>query len=159
MERISSFCVDHNKLQPGVYLSREDSTPKGDIIRTYDIRMRAPNIDPVLSIGSAHTIEHLGATYLRNHPEWNQKTIYFWPMWCRTGMYVLFSGEPDGSSVMHILQDMYSWMVNFSWAVPGATAAECGNYQDHNLRAAQEDARKFLEIIRNKNTLGEYIYL
>jgi S-ribosylhomocysteine lyase len=77
MERISSFCVDHNKLQPGVYLSREDTTPRGDIIRTYDIRMRAPNIDPVLSITSAHTLEHLGATYLRNHPEWSQKTIYF----------------------------------------------------------------------------------
>lgn len=77
MERISSFCVDHTKLQPGVYLSREDNTPQGDIIRTYDIRMRAPNIDPVLSITSAHTLEHLGATYLRNHLEWGEKTIYF----------------------------------------------------------------------------------
>jgi S-ribosylhomocysteine lyase len=74
-------------------------------------------------------------------------------------MYVLFSGEPDESSVMHILQDMYSWMVNFSWAVPGATAAECGNYQDHNLSAAQEDAKKFLEIIKNNNELGKYKYL
>lgn len=77
MERIASFCVDHTKLQPGIYLSREDKTPSGDIIRTYDIRMRSPNIDPVLSIASAHTIEHLGATYLRNNPEWSKKTIYF----------------------------------------------------------------------------------
>ncbi len=91
MERIASFSVDHNKLNPGIYLSREDKTPSGDIISTYDIRMRAPNRDPVLSIASAHTLEHLGATYLRNHPEWSSKTIYFGPMGCRTGMYVLFT--------------------------------------------------------------------
>jgi S-ribosylhomocysteine lyase len=91
MERITSFCVDHNHLTPGIYLSREDSTPSGDIVRTYDIRMKSPNREQVLSIASAHTIEHLGATYLRNDTIWSKKTIYFGPMGCRTGMYVVFS--------------------------------------------------------------------
>lgn len=161
MERIASFSVDHNTLNPGIYLSREDKTPSGDIIRTYDIRMRAPNRDPVLSIAGAHTLEHLGATYLRNHPEWSTKTVYFWPMGCRTGMYVLFSGVPNGEEVVKIIQDMYQWVVDFpsDEPVPGATAAECGNYQDHNLSAAKEDAGKFLEIIKNEKDLGKYIYL
>lgn len=161
MERIASFSVDHNKLSPGIYLSREDTTPSGDIISTYDIRMCAPNRDSVLTIAGAHTIEHLGATYLRNHPEWSSKTIYFGPMGCRTGMYVLFSGKPNGPEVVKIIQDMYQWIVNFpsDMPVPGATAAECGNYQDHNLVAAKKDAEKFLNSIKNEKDLGTYTYL
>jgi S-ribosylhomocysteine lyase len=161
MERIASFSVDHNKLSPGIYLSREDKTPSGDTVRTYDVRMCAPNRDPVLSIASAHTLEHLGATYLRNHAEWSSKTIYFGPMGCRTGMYVLFSGEPSGPEVVKILQDMYQWVTEFpsDEQVPGATAAECGNYRDHNLTEAQKDAAKFLEIIKNEKDLGMYTYL
>lgn len=110
MERITSFCVDHNHLSPGIYLSREDVTPSGDIIRTYDIRMKSPNHEPVLSIASAHTIEHLGATYLRNDALWSSKTIYFGPMGCRTGMYAVFSGEPSGEEVVEILKKMYQWI-------------------------------------------------
>lgn len=161
MERIASFSVDHNKLNPWIYLSREDKAPHGDSIRTYDIRMRAPNRDPVLSIASAHTLEHMGATYLRNHAEWSAKTIYFGPMGCRTGMYVLFSWVPDWSEVVKIIQDMYRWIVDFpsDQPVPGATAAECGNYKDHNLSAAKEDAAKFLEITSSVNELWKYVYL
>lgn len=159
MERIASFSVDHNKLSPGIYLSREDTTPHGDIIRTYDIRMRSPNHDPVLSIASAHTIEHMWATFLRNHPLWSDKTIYFGPMGCRTGMYVIFCGEPEGNEVVQILKDMYQWIKDYIGLVPGATAAECWNYQDHNLEAAQEDAKKFNEIIKNTTELWVYNHL
>lgn len=161
MERISSFCVDHNALQPGIYLSHEDTTPSGDVISTYDIRMRAPNHDPVMSITSAHSIEHLGATFLRNHADWSKKTIYFWPMWCRTGMYVLFSWEPGGDEVVKIIKEMYTWIAELddSYTIPGATAAECGNYLDHSLSQAKNDAQKFLEIIKDNNSLWKYSYL
>ncbi len=161
MERITSFCVDHNHLKPGIYLSREDVTPSGDIIKTYDIRMKSPNNEPVLSIASAHTIEHLGATFLRNDTIWWKKTIYFGPMGCRTGMYAVFSGEPQGEEVVKILQKMYQWIAELpdDYQIPWATAAECGNYSDHSLVAAREEARKFFEHIKDEKNLGEYTYL
>ena len=160
MERIASFSVDHTCLNPGIYLSRQDTTPHGDIINTYDVRMRAPNRDPVLSIASAHTLEHLGATYLRNHPVWSEKTIYFWPMGCRTGMYVLFSGEPRGAEVVQILRDMYTWIANYSKEkVPWATEAECGNYRDHDLTQAKKDAQIFLDVLGETKDLGHYVAL
>ena len=161
MERIASFSVDHNQLTPGIYLSREDTTPSGDIIRTYDIRMKSPNHEPALSIASAHTIEHLGATFLRNDIVWWKRTIYFGPMGCRTGMYVLFSGEPTGTEVVEILQKMYQWIMELpdDFSIPWATAAECGNYSDHNLTEAKKDAQKFFESIKNEKELGEYTYL
>lgn len=161
MLRITSFCVDHNHLPAGIYLSREDTTPAWDVIRTYDIRMRSPNHEPILSIASVHTIEHLGATFLRNDTIWWKNTIYFGPMGCRTGMYVLFSGKPTGEEIIQILQKMYQWIAEFpdEYQIPGATAAECGNYSDHNLTEAKKDAQKFFDIIKNEKDLGKYTYL
>jgi len=161
MERIASFSVDHNQLTPGIYLSREDTTPSGDIIRTYDIRMRAPNHEPVLSIASAHTIEHLGATFLRNETLWSTKTIYFGPMGCRTGMYAVFSGESPWEEVVEILKKMYQWIAALpdNSPIPWATAAECGNYTDHTLAEAKKDAQKFFESIKAEKALGKYTYL
>lgn len=161
MERITSFCVDHNHLTPGIYLSREDTAPSGDIIRTYDIRMKSPNREAVLSIASAHTIEHIGATYLRNDPLWSKKTIYFGPMGCRTGMYVVFSGQPQEEEVVEIFKKMYQWIAELAdtYPIPWATKAECGNYRDHSLVEAREDARTFSAIMKDINNLGEYMYL
>lgn len=142
MERIASFCVDHNKLMPGIYTSRVD----GDII-TYDIRMRKPNTPPFLANPVLHTFEHLFATFARNSALKDQ-VIYFGPMGCRTGFYLLLRNvEP--SDAIHLVADVFQKIADYSGPIPGAAAAECGNYLEHDLDGAVREAKDFLPLIKN----------
>lgn len=141
MERIASFCVDHNTLTPGIYISRVD----GDIV-TYDIRMRKPNVPPYLENAAIHTMEHLFATYARNS-RWKDHVIYFGPMGCRTGFYFLVRNlaHPDAIALM---QDAFRFIADYTGEIPGAAAAECGNYLEHDLSGAKREASLFLPVIQ-----------
>lgn len=141
MERIASFCVDHTTLLPGIYISRID----GDIT-TYDIRMRKPNQPPFLENAAIHTIEHLFATYARNS-KLKDQVIYFGPMGCRTGFYFLLR-DAESQEAIQLIQDAFQFIGDFTGNIPGTTAAECGNYLDHDLEGAKREAKAFLPIIR-----------
>ena len=141
MERIASFCVDHTKLEKGVYVSRID----GDIT-TYDIRMRKPNVEEVMDNGAIHTIEHLFATFARNC-EYKDSVIYFGPMGCRTGCYFL-TRNLDNATVLSIIKDAFRFIADFEGEIPGSSAVECGNYRDHNLELAKKEAREFIKILQ-----------
>lgn len=142
MERIASFCVDHNTLTPGIHISRVD----GDIV-TYDIRMRKPNVPPYLENAAIHTMEHLFATYARNS-RWKDHVIYFGPMGCRTGFYFLVRNlaHPDAIALM---QEAFRFIAGYTGEIPGATAAECGNYLEHDLNGAKREASLFLPVIQD----------
>ncbi len=140
MERIASFCVDHTKLEKGVYVSRID----GDIT-TYDIRMKKPNVEEVLDNGAIHTIEHLFATYARNC-EYKDSVIYFGPMGCRTGCYFL-TRNLSNKTVLQIIKNAFKFIAEFEGEIPGSTAVECGNFRDHNLPLAKIEAQKMLHIL------------
>lgn len=149
MKKIASFTVDHLRLLPGVYVSRKDSV-NGNTITTFDIRMTRPNKEPVMNTAEVHTIEHLGATFLRNHPVWADKTIYFGPMGCRTGFYVIFAGDLQSADIIDLLKEMFTFIAEFDGEVPGAHPKDCGNYLDMNLPMANYLAKKFLtEVLEN----------
>ncbi|GAB1483045.1 S-ribosylhomocysteine lyase [Treponema sp.] len=147
MEKIASFQVDHLRLSRGVFVSRRDCFGP-TILTTFDLRMKEPNREPVMDVASLHTIEHLGATFLRSHPEWAERTVYFGPMGCRTGCYAIFEGDLDSPAVLPLITDLMEWIVDFSGPIPGASAAECGNWQDQNLNMAQWEARRYLEVLK-----------
>ena len=151
MEKIESFKVDHTKLSRGIFVSRRDFNKNGEVIATtFDVRMKEPNREPVLNIAECHTIEHIGATFLRNHPVWKDETIYFGPMGCRTGFYVIFKGELSSDDVKDIITEMFQFIANFEGDVPGADPYSCGNYLDQNLPMAKFEAKKYLtEILAN----------
>ena len=146
MERIASFTVDHNKLLRGLYVSRKDAVG-AESVTTFDIRMKTPNQEPVIDVPALHTIEHLGATFLRNHAEWDEKTVYFGPMGCRTGCYVIFKGDLSSRDAVPIIKEMFSFIAEFEGDIPGASAVECGNYLDQNLPMARWEAKKYLEEV------------
>jgi len=148
MQKIASFTVNHIDLLPGIYVSRRDRIGQ-ETITTFDIRMTRPNLEPVMSTAAIHTIEHLGATFLRNHPQWKDRTIYFGPMGCRTGFYVLFSSELDSPDVLEVIREMCSFIENFSGEIPGASPRDCGNYLDMNLNMAKYHIRKFTQEVLN----------
>ncbi len=149
MKQIASFSVDHVKMQRGVFLSRKDQIGS-EAISTFDIRMKLPNREKPMDIAPLHTIEHLGAVFLRNHDIWSQKTIYFGPMGCRTGCYAIFAGDLSSEDVIEIITEMTAFMADFEGDIPGATAVECGNYLDHDLAAAKKEAKIFLtEVLQN----------
>lgn len=141
MKKIASFCVDHTKLEKGVYVSRID----GDIT-TYDIRMRKPNVEEVMDNGAIHTIEHLFATYARNC-EYKDSVIYFGPMGCRTGCYFL-TRNLDNATVLEIIKNAFRFIADYEGEIPGVSAVECGNYRDHNLEAAKNEAKEFIKILQ-----------
>lgn len=149
MEKITSFTIDHLKLLPGVYVSRKD--PAGsEIITTFDIRMTRPNFEPVMNTAEMHTIEHLAATFLRNHPIYGSKTIYFGPMGCRTGFYLLLTGDLTSKDIVPLMKEMFTFIRDFKDEVPGACAKDCGNYLDMNLPMANWLANRFLnEVLEN----------
>lgn len=150
MEKIESFKVNHKLLKRGIYVSRKDYNEKGEVIATtFDIRMKEPNREPVINIAELHTIEHLGATFLRNHDKYKKKTIYFGPMGCRTGFYVIFKGDLESKDILNIMKEMYEFMSNFEGDIPGADEFSCGNYLDQNLPMAKYESKKFLEEILN----------
>lgn len=146
MEKIASFTVNHLKLVPGIYVSRKDT--KGDTtVTTFDIRMTSPNEEPVMNTAEVHTIEHLGATFLRNHPQYKDKVLYFGPMGCRTGFYLLLFGEYTSRDVVPLLKEMFAYIAEFHGQVPGACARDCGNYLDMNLPMARYLAKKYLKEV------------
>lgn len=146
MEKITSFTIDHIKLQPGVYVSRIDYV-EGHPITTFDLRMTSPNEEPVMNTAEMHTVEHLAATFLRNHPTFKDKTIYFGPMGCRTGFYLLLTGEYSSKDIVPLMQEMFEFIAKFDDEVPGASAKDCGNYLDMNLPMARYIAAKYLHDV------------
>ncbi|PXV96218.1 S-ribosylhomocysteine lyase /quorum-sensing autoinducer 2 (AI-2) synthesis protein LuxS [Lachnotalea glycerini] len=146
MEKITSFTIDHIKLIPGVYVSRKD--PVGDgLITTFDIRMTKPNGEPVMNTAEMHAIEHLAATFLRNHKEYGNKIIYFGPMGCRTGFYLLLSGDYESRVIIPLLTEMFEFIRDYKDEIPGASAKDCGNYLDMNLPMANYLSNKFLNDV------------
>ncbi len=146
MEKITSFTVDHIRLVPGLYVSRKDRA--GDaVITTFDIRMTSPNDEPVMNTAEVHTIEHLGATFLRNHQEYKDRVLYFGPMGCRTGFYLLLTGDYSSSDIVPLMKEMFAFIATYEGEVPGAQAKDCGNYLDMNLPMARFLAKKYLQNV------------
>ena len=146
MEKITSFTIDHLRLVPGLYVSRIDQV-EGHPITTFDIRMTSPNDEPVMNTAEMHTIEHLAATFLRNHATYADKTLYFGPMGCRTGFYLLLAGEYASRDIVPLMTEMFTFIASFDGDVPGACAKDCGNYLDMNLPMARYLARKYLKEV------------
>lgn len=146
MKKIPSFTVDHIKLLRGIYVSRKDNCNE-EIITTFDLRMKVPNKEPVMNTAEIHTIEHIGATFLRNHPVWAEKTIYFGPMGCRTGFYVIFKGDLNSNDIVEIITEMFKFIADFEGEVPGASPKDCGNYLDLNLSMAKYEAKKYYDEV------------
>jgi len=148
MEKIKSFQVDHLRLKPGVYVSRQDKY--GDVVlTTFDLRFKEPNKEPVLDQPALHTIEHLCATFLRSHNEWSQKTVYFGPMGCRTGFYLILEGNYKSVEVLPLLLEMFGWIEKFEGDIPGASAAECGNWREQNIDMAKWECGRYAAILKN----------
>jgi S-ribosylhomocysteine lyase len=146
MEKITSFTIDHLRLLPGVYVSRKDKV--GDsVVTTFDLRMTRPNYEPVMNTAEVHTIEHLGATFLRNDPEWKDRVLYFGPMGCRTGFYLLLAGDLESKDIVKLMRAMFTFIRDFEGEVPGACAKDCGNYLDMNLNMAKYLAGKYLKEV------------
>mgnify|MGYP003296592691 FL=1 len=146
MEKIASFTIDHIKLEPGVYVSRKDHIGS-EVITTFDLRMTSPNDEPVMNTAEMHTIEHLAATFLRNHKDYKDKTIYFGPMGCRTGFYLLLAGDLSSKDIVPLMIEMYEFIKGFKDEVPGASAKDCGNYLDMNLGMANYLAKRYLDNV------------
>lgn len=156
MEKIASFTIDHLSLMPGVYVSRKDTTPHGDVITTFDVRMTAPNRQPALSIPALHAMEHLVATFLRNHPVWKDRIVYWGPMGCCTGNYLLVSGDLQSRDVLPLLREAFAFVADFEGDVPGASPKDCGNYLLMNLPEAKMAARDYLQVLTSPNVPLSY---
>ena len=157
MKKIASFTVNHLVLKPGVYVSRVDEV-NGYPFTTFDIRMTAPNLEPVMNTAEVHTIEHLGATFLRNHAEYADKTIYFGPMGCRTGFYLILAGSYESKDIIPLLIEMFTFIRDFRGDVPGAAAKDCGNYLDMNLPMANYWGEKYLREVLIDITEDRLVY-
>lgn len=149
--------MDHIRLKPGVYVSRKDHIGQ-ETVTTFDIRMTSPNDEPVMNTAEMHTIEHLGATFLRNHAEWKDRVVYFGPMGCRTGFYVIFAGDLESKDIIPLLTEMFEFVRDFDDEIPGATAKDCGNYLDQNLPMANYLANKYLNEVLNGITEDRMVY-
>lgn len=145
MKKIASFTIDHTRLEPGIFLSRRDTTPSGDVISTFDIRLTRPNREGAVDGAALHTIEHLAATFLRNHPQWAGRVIYWGPMGCLTGSYLLLSGELTPEDILPLIRETFAFIADFEGDIPGATARDCGNWTYNNLPEARRVARRFLD--------------
>ena len=148
MEKITSFTIDHIKLLPGLYVSRKDKAGTATVT-TFDLRLTSPNDEPVMNTAEMHTMEHLAATYLRNEPNWKEKVIYFGPMGCRTGFYLLIAGDLESSDVLELVKDCFRFIRDFRGEVPGASAKDCGNYLDMNLPMANYWGKKYTALLEN----------
>lgn len=148
VEKIASFTVDHIKLLPGLYVSRKDKAG-AETVTTFDLRLTKPNKEPVLNTAEVHTIEHLGATYLRNEPTWKDKVLYFGPMGCRTGFYLLLAGDYSSREVLPLVTECFRFIRDYRDAVPGASPKDCGNYLDMNLPMANYWGAKYVGVLEN----------
>lgn len=144
MEKIASFTVNHLKLEPGVYVSRQDRVGE-EILTTFDLRLTSPNREPVLNTAECHTIEHLAASFLRNHPLWKERIIYFGPMGCRTGFYLVLAGEHQSEEIIPLLLECFRFIRDYEGEIPGQSPKDCGNYLDMNLPMAKFVAKRYLE--------------
>ena len=157
MEKIASFTIDHIKLKPGVYVSRKDHAGS-EVITTFDLRMTSPNDEPVMNTAEVHTIEHLGATFLRNHPQFGEKTVYFGPMGCRTGFYLLRLGDYSSKDILPLVTEMFTFIRDFHDEVPGASAKDCGNHLDMNLGMANWLAKRYLDQVLTNISEERLVY-
>ena len=157
MEKIPSFTIDHNRLKRGIYVSRQDNVGN-KVVTTFDIRMKEPNREPVLQPEAIHTIEHLAATYLRNDPEWKNSIIYWGPMGCLTGNYLLMKGNLKSADIVELMRRTFRFIADYKDEIPGAAPKDCGNYLLHNLPLARLEARKFVEEVLDKITEENLIY-
>ena len=156
MEKITSFTIDHIKLQPGVYVSRKDKVG-AETVTTFDLRLTSPNEEPVMNTAEMHTMEHLAATFLRNEPDWKEKVLYFGPMGCRTGFYLLLAGDLESKDIVPLVHDCFRFIAEFAGEVPGASARDCGNYLDMNLPMAKFWGKKYAALLENI-TLDRLVY-
>lgn len=148
MEKITSFTIDHIKLQPGLYVSRKDKIG-AETVTTFDLRVTSPNEEPVMNTAEMHTIEHLAATYLRNEPMWKDKVLYFGPMGCRTGFYLLLAGDLSSEDILPLVKECFRFIADFSGDVPGASAKDCGNYLDMNLPMAKIWGNRYWQLLEH----------
>lgn len=150
MKKIASFTIDHLRLQRGIFVSRRDKTLSGDVITTFDIRLTEPNRQPAVDPKALHTIEHLAATYLRNDVQWQSKIVYWGPMGCCTGSYLIMQGELEPSDILDLMRRMFRFIADFEGDIPGASARDCGNYTFNDLKGAKKIAGKYLkEVLEN----------
>lgn len=157
MEKIASFTIDHIKLQPGIYVSRKDHI--GDsVITTFDLRITSPNEEPVMNTAEVHTIEHLAATYLRNDPQYKDLTVYFGPMGCRTGFYLLLAGDYESKDIVGLVTALFEFIRDYKDEVPGASPKDCGNYLDMNLGMANYLAKKYLDEVLYRIDESRLVY-
>lgn len=157
MKQIKSFTVDHIKLDRGLYVSRIDKVGE-EIVTTFDIRMTKPNVMEVLSTGTIHAIEHLGATFLRNDEEYANRVVYFGPMGCRTGFYLILAGEYESKDIVPLMIRMYEFIANFEGDIPGATKECCGNYSDMDKDGAKEQGMIYLQEVLKDISEKNLIY-
>ena len=157
MEKITSFTIDHIRLQPGVYVSRKDKVG-GSTITSFDLRMTSPNEEPVMNTAEVHTIEHLAATFLRNHKEFGEKTIYFGPMGCRTGFYLLLAGDYESKDIVPLMIELYEFIRDYKDEVPGASPNDCGIYLDLNLGMANYLAKRYLDNVLYQIDASRLVY-
>ncbi|MCL2444281.1 MAG: S-ribosylhomocysteine lyase [Treponema sp.] len=150
MEKIPSFQIDHLRLKPGAYVSRKDKF-ENLVLTTFDLRFKEPNKEPVMDMPALHTIEHLCATFLRSHNDWSQRVVYFGPMGCRTGFYLILAGDYDSAGIVPLLLEMLNWIESFEGAIPGASAIECGNWQEQNLDMAKWECRRYAAVLKKGN--------
>ena len=148
MEKITSFTIDHIKLLPGLYVSRKDKVG-AETVTTFDLRVTSPNDEPVMNTAEIHTMEHLAATYLRNEPTWKERVLYFGPMGCRTGFYLLLAGDHESADIVELVKGCFQFIRDFRGEVPGASAKDCGNYLDMNLPMANFLGRRYVNILEN----------
>lgn len=159
MEKIASFTIDHLRLIPGIYVSRKDTDPvKGGVVTTFDLRMTAPNREPVINTAPLHAIEHLGATFLRNDEEWKDRVLYFGPMGCRTGFYLLLFGDLEPADIADLVRRMFEFMAAFEGEIPGARPEECGNWHDADLVGAKWWADRYLANTLTKLDESNTVY-
>ncbi len=151
MKTIPSFTINHERLLRGIYVSRKDEVG-GEVVTTFDIRMKAPNREPALHPGALHTIEHLAATYLRNDPEWAGRIVYWGPMGCLTGNYLLVKGDLEPKDIIELMRRTFAFIADFDGDVPGAAPRDCGNYLLHDLPMARFEARKYLDEVLDRIT-------
>ncbi len=157
MEKIASFTINHLKLLPGIYVSRKDHIGN-EVVTTFDLRMTRPNFEPVMNTAEVHTIEHLAATFLRNHKDYGDRIVYFGPMGCRTGFYLILAGDYESADIVPLVREMFEFISSYKDDVPGASARDCGNYLDMNLNMANYLAKKYLDEVINGIDESRLIY-
>ena len=148
MDKIPSFTINHDELLPGIYVSRQDHLGN-EVVTTFDIRMKRPNVEPPVDLAGLHTIEHLAATYLRNDPEWKSRIVYWGPMGCLTGNYLILHGDYKSQDIVDLMRRTFKFVADYEGEIPGATNRDCGNAKLHSLPKAKEEAAKYVEILNN----------